>query len=500
MFPKTRRAVSCDIVSKPGASNSKRLSPHQLSFLLALCTLFPILSKRSSGPGLLADSDTAVTLIKIKERANPWSWFGGDWPLENHFYRPISTLFYELDNALHGSNPAGFGLTNALLCFACTMALYWFVSEWRRSTSLAVLSAWLFTLWQIGGFGFESLALIVLPILALAGIIARPKNWGPIAGAFLLTYYAAVELTGVAGVFGGRNISGDTLGWVPGRTATSMTLFCLLALAAYFRFERLGAEREVTDVVTATDLPATRTSEAKRDPVSKPGWLIAAFGFYLLALGAYEQAVMLPFVLIPLGWLWKSEGYRLRWITQLGFWAGLVLYAVMRSQLLPVKPSGYQLQQFRTGPGVYQVLVSYLIPGLNALPPLQTSLSFGLDNLLNSQPWMLVLAFACNGSLFVIAFLMSRAKKAGTATVLQKATAPLFAVFAASVLASVLAFAPIAFLHSFGHYHYWPMALRAIGVIVLMQYAIRYAISAVSHRPIQAPQRSHPAPGSLPHL
>jgi hypothetical protein len=467
---------------------------------MAAATIVPILSRRSSGPGLLADSDTAVTLVKIKERANPWSWFGGDWPLENHFYRPISTLFYELDNALHGSNPAGFGLTNALLCFACTMALYWFVAEWRRSTSVAVLSAWLFTLWQIGGFGFESLAIIVLPLLFLAGIIARPNNWVPITGAFLLTYYAAVELTGIAGVFGGRNLFGDTLGWIPGRTATSMTLFCLLALAAYFRFERLGAEREVTDVVTATDLPATRTSEAKRDPVFKPGWLIAAFGFYLLALGAYEQAVMLPFVLIPLGWLWKWEGYRLRWITQLGFWAGLVFYAVLRSQLLPVKPSGYQLQQFRTGPGVYQVLVSYLAPGLNALPPLQTSLSFGLDNLLNSQPWMLILAVACNGSLFAIALSLARAAKAGTATVLQKATAPLFAVFVASVLASVLAFAPMAFLHSFGHYHYWPMALRAIGVIVLMQYAIRYAISAVSHRPIQAPTRSHPAPGSLPHL
>jgi len=468
--------------------------------LLALATLFPILAKRASGPGLLADSDTAVLLVKIKERANPWSWFGGDWPLENHFYRPISTLFFELDNAIHGSNPAGFGLTNALLCFACTMAMYWFVAEWRRSTSLALLSAWLFTLWQIGGFGFEYIALLVLPVLFLAGAAFRPQNWAKLFGAALLLFYAATELTGVAGVFDGRNISGDTLGWIPGRTATSMTLFCLLALAAYFRFERLGAEREISEAVSATDLPATRTSAAKREPVNKPGWLVAAFGFYLLALGAYEQAVMLPFVLIPLGWLWKWEGHRLRWISQLGFWAGLVLYAVMRSQLLPVKPSGYQLQQFRTGPGVIRDLVSYLVPGANSIPTLQTSLSVGLDNLLNAGPWLLILIIASNVAVFAVAIATAKAVRNRTATVLQKGIPPLVAVFAASASASALAFAPMAFLHSFGHYDYWPMALRAIGVVALLQFAIRNALSAASLQPIQAPQRSHPAPGSLPHL
>lgn len=487
-------------MSTPEGKISKRLGRNQIHLLLALATIIPFLLKRSSGPGLLQDSDTAFLLMKIKERANPLSWFAGDWPLENHFYRPVSTLFFEFDNAVHGSNPAGFGLTNALLCFACTLATYWFVAEWRRSSSVALLSAWMFTLWQIGGFGFEYFALLILPIAFLIAVVVRPKNTGKLLAAFLLIFYAATELTGVAGVSGGRNIFGDTLGWIPGRTATSMTLFCMLSLAAYFRYERLGAEREISDTVTATDLPATRTSEAKREPVNKPAWLIAAFGFYLLALGCYEQAVMLPFVLIPLGWLWKWEGYRLRWVTQLGFWAGLVLYAVMRSQLLPVKPSGYQLQQFRTGPGVYQDLLSYLLPGLNSLPSLQNTLSVGALILLTSTPWLLVLSIASNGSLFAAALTTVKAMRNQSATVLQKATPPLFWVFVAAALASALAFAPMAFLHSFGHYDYWPMALRAIGVIALVQFALRHALSAVSLQAIQAPQRSHPAPGSLPHL
>ncbi|MCG9894016.1 MAG: hypothetical protein MH204_00890, partial [Fimbriimonadaceae bacterium] len=101
----------------------------------------------SRSAGMMDDSDTRVLLAKIREVGNPWAWFAGDWPLENHFYRPISTLFFELDNALYRDRAAGYGLTNALLVAAAVMLLYAWLRELLDSRPLASLSAALFGVW-----------------------------------------------------------------------------------------------------------------------------------------------------------------------------------------------------------------------------------------------------------------------------------------------------------------------------------------------------------------
>ncbi|RYG37669.1 hypothetical protein EON81_05960, partial [bacterium] len=104
----------------------KRAWPGWLT--IALCGVAVWFSRVGSA-SLLQDSDTAVLLAKIRERGNPLSWFAGDWPLGNHFYRPVSTLSFELDNALYGNHAEGYGATNALLAIACIAALFWMLRE-----------------------------------------------------------------------------------------------------------------------------------------------------------------------------------------------------------------------------------------------------------------------------------------------------------------------------------------------------------------------------------
>jgi hypothetical protein len=112
-----------------------------------LCAL--IFAGRAPGPGLLEDTDTATLLRVVQERNSPLSWFLGDWPLENHFYRPVSTLLFEADRAMYGKDAAGYGTTNALLAMACVAALFWFVRELTDRPAFACAAASLFALWHL---------------------------------------------------------------------------------------------------------------------------------------------------------------------------------------------------------------------------------------------------------------------------------------------------------------------------------------------------------------
>lgn len=61
-----------------------------------------------------------------------------------------------------------------------------------------------------------------------------------------------------------------------------------------------------------------------------------------------------------------------------------------------------------------------------------------------------------------------------------------------------LAYLPMAWLKLFEHYHFWPMAMRSLYVVVLGWAAVEATISAGSPRALKAPPRPNPAPGSLP--
>lgn len=428
---------------------------------------------------MLADSDTAVLLDAIKDRSQPLSWFGGDWPLGNHFYRPVSTLLFELDAALYKGQAWGFGLTNALLAAGCVASLFWFVKEWTELPWAAGLSAILFGLWHLvpPGLWWVGALAAVITVLPLLGLLRWKKRpWGRVTVAFVGAVFVASQVESVV------PLGGRIVGWLPGRTASSMTLFALIALAAYARFLRQSSPLAPPSAPTALDVPLTKSAPRAR-PASSPSWywLGLSLAATSLALGCYEQAVMLPLLLACVhGSLW-FRGLRHPVAPVIAFFGLLGAYAVLRLALVPVEASGYQLQQFRDGPGVILSLSDYVLPAGGWIYRFAIIASVGWEAVFVPEFWWILVLVAGNG---VMAW---TAVKSNRASWMVGAWAM-----------SCLAFLPMAWLKRFEHYHYWPEVLRAVLVVLLVAEALRLAATAVSPPVLQAPPRPNPAPGSLP--
>src|SRR5579862_5644501 len=120
-----------------------------LWLILPLLACLPILLSHCQDPALLQDSDTAYLLTAIRQRNAPFSWFVGDWPLQNHFYRPLPTLAFEIDNRLYGNDPIGYAWTNDLLCVLCVIGLFWLLAEISQSAIWAFAGAALLSLWTV---------------------------------------------------------------------------------------------------------------------------------------------------------------------------------------------------------------------------------------------------------------------------------------------------------------------------------------------------------------
>ncbi|WP_025227692.1 hypothetical protein [Fimbriimonas ginsengisoli] len=433
-----------------------------------------IFLQRSSDPGLLQDTDTRVLLATIRERHAPFSWFTGDWPLGNHFYRPISTLAFELDNRLYGSAAWGYGLTNALLCVACTLLLFWYLRELTDRPLLTGASTFIFVCWQTGETFWLIQAAQIVALAAIVGGLIRHRlkvrNWLPAA---FVAYEVAIQLR-IA-----QPLSYRVIGWLPGRTASVMALFALAALATYARYERLSAERRLPDP-TPLDPPATRsTTQAKATHRGVWIWPILSIFCTALALGAYEQAVMLPAILLATACTMRWQGYRVRWGWQAAFWSALVGYMALRHAFVPSDPSHYQLQQFRKGPGVWISLSGYTIPSVFTLMTASAWVSSLPISLFTDAPWLALLEVATD----VTTFVQARRR---------------WVLAFAGLGMSFLAFLPMAWVKQFEHYHYWPLALRSLFVAVLAWIALELTANAWSPQTRQAPPRPDPAPGSLP--
>ncbi|MBI5705671.1 MAG: hypothetical protein HZC36_01645 [Armatimonadetes bacterium] len=447
-----------------------------IAFGFAVFGCLGILASRSSSPSLLADSDTAVLLEAIEARKAPLSWFAGDWPLGNHFYRPVSTLTFELDHALWGDNAAGFGLTNALLCALAVLALFWFLRELTESPFLAGTGSALFVLWTLD-WGYTLVAyarwLALLPLIGL--LLPKRRPLDAILGAGV-AWFICTEL------FGMWPLQGRMIGWLPGRTASTVAVFALSAMAAYARYERLSAARAAPPPPSPYDLPSYKRAAEPIGPSRAP-WLWAGFSAICvaLALGCYEQAVMLPAALLGVALTLRWRGYRVRFGWQALFWGLLGGYLALRYSVLPHTASGYQQQQFRTGDGVTISLVSYLLP-------VYLAARAALRDLVDLGPITLFLGSGVNFYIGAIST-WSAVWEARKQWIL-----PL-----SGWAFSTLAFLPMAWLKHFEHYHYWPMALRSLMVVSLLPIAAETVKRALSPRAVQAPPRPSPAPGSLPH-
>lgn len=452
-----------------------------IGLALVLLSTVPILFARSADPKMLEDSDTKVLLQVIRARQDPTAWFFGDWPLENHFYRPISTLVFEMDNALFGTNTAGYGWTNALLCALCVIAAFWFFRELADRVWLATASAVLFALWTVDRTYLLANLLSWVPwIILAAGTVAALRYGrrdiaalgGPLAAALTLDFFARETV----GIF---PLAGRVVTWLPGRTATTMTLFVFIALAAYARYERLSAARSRPQP-TPLDRPATKSTVIAKltGPIAAVWVAVSAVGL-ALALGAYEQAVMVPALLLGVALTMRWQGYVVRWWPQAIFWGLLLGYLVLRARLVPTEASGYQLQQFRSSVSVIWSIMDYAFPALGPLSVIRETLGVGPAIYLTATPYRVVWFLASN----VVAYVEARRDW----------------VFALAGLAmSTLAFLPMAWLKHFEHYHYLPMALRSLFVVTLGGVGVQLAINAVAPPAIPAPPRPRPAPGSLP--
>lgn len=433
-----------------------------------------VLRQHTDGPFTLNDTDTSVLLATLKAHPEPFRWFLGDWPLGNHFYRPISTLFFQIDNAYSHANPVGFGWTNCFLVLAAVWALFWFARELTDDRFLTCASVFLFLTWIVYAPPEVGNWLRYVPYACLFGGIWRHRlDWRRWLGPYLISVFAC------ASTYPMVTSLQQAFAWIPARTATSMTVFALAALAAYARSMRLTVRK--SPEASPLDPPATKSSRiaAEAKPAKAWPWDIVAFVCGALALGSYEQAVMLTPLFIVVAFAFRWRGYLVRWTPVLVQFLILVGYVLLRTSIVPTSVSGYQHQQFRHGPAVWFTFTDFLAPALGNLPSLYSTVTMGVEALLLPPIYEFVFAVATN-----------------VATAIRVANRWTLALPA--YLLGPIAFGPMAFLKRFPHYYFFPLCFYAIFVAILLVSAFEALVSAWSPPERQAPRRRHPAPGSLP--
>jgi hypothetical protein len=447
-----------------------------LAVVLLACLAIILLQAKGHVPQ--GDLDTQHMLLAIKQRGNPWSWFSTDWPLQNGFYRPITALSFELDLLVFPSY--GYGLSAAIYCALCVLTLFWLARELTESPSASAAAALLFALWHTPiEIHWDWISWAIAALVAVSGFARHGMKVGRYLPAVLAITFLATELAGVHVHEAPSGFYAGVLHWIPSRTATVMTMFALASLAAYCRFIRLGGA-VAPKPGSPLDLPATRTSNEASAGKFAIGWLAVSGVCVLLALGSYEQAVMLPAVLFLVGGVFCVKGYRIAWPLHLIFWVELVVYFLVRRAALPVETSIYMQQQLRTGFNVIFSALNYVAPCTSYAGAWLSQLSLGASVLLVSFFYSFPVQVAGNVSAYVTAFRQNR-------------------VMMLMWLCSILAFLPMAFLKPFSHYHYWSMSLRSIFVVLLVGAIWKMAISAASPPTLRAPKRLSPAPGSLRH-
>src|SRR5271154_1363685 len=130
-----------------------------------------LLTYLSPSTKLLDDSDTTLIITEINRQHDPWRWFHHDWPLDNHFYRPLTSELFELENRIHPHDDYKWGLTCDLLAALTTLGLFLLLRELTDNPLVTPLSSGLFVLWQVnGGSLFSQLFVYAAGITLLVGL------------------------------------------------------------------------------------------------------------------------------------------------------------------------------------------------------------------------------------------------------------------------------------------------------------------------------------------
>jgi hypothetical protein len=177
------------------------------------------------------------------------------------FYRPAVTLSFALDYGAHGWKPRGYGWTNLALYVFCALAVALLALALGLPPSIALLAAFL---WSTNPHGVN-MAIV----------------------------------------------------WVSGRTATLLTLFSVLAAAAFLH-----------------------------------RWYGSAALLLACALLSKEEAVALPFILLAWAWI-RDRGERPRWTAIAAMALPLIAYGILRALTPAMTPA--------TAPSFYRLTADPLL-------------------------------------------------------------------------------------------------------------------------------------------
>jgi hypothetical protein len=367
--------------------------------------------------------DVRTILTRLEQPHQPLAWFTGDWVLGNGFYRPLPSLLYELDYRLWGRHLLQYKWTNGLLSLACALLLVGWVWELSRSRSLALMAGLVFTGWQTGLLTGLPPWLLWGAVLATVGIaiwFVGDRRRALTLGCLVLV--AGLELGFVPhqpdlhqAPFAYR-----AMGWIPGRTATLMTLFALLSLWAY---ARLCWHKGW-------------------------GWGVLSLLAFAGALGSYEQAVAMPLLLLLSGLAIRAKGGRFVWWLPALSLVLLELYLWFYLTTIPTQTE-YHQQRLRRFHGLSLSVARWLLP---PLPGVMDQLNLVMD-----APLSVLLPAFWQAWLLLIAYLV----------VLTEVRRQPWAWL--GLIGSALAYLPLAPVIPLMHYYYLPAAFRALWMAQLLQ-------------------------------
>lgn len=380
--------------------------------------------------------DTRVIVAALRSgEKSLGEYFVGDWALGNGFYRPLPSVAYAADEALWGDDFPMYKIQTWIYPTLVAFTLFFFVAQLTGRRGFAWACAMLFSGWQTGVLQpmdtdlwvrlAEGAALLALVGVLVYGAWRKERGWlwwlGTAALGFLL-------IRQIVFVFDLRDLhmkpfAYRAMGWPPGRTATMMSLFALLSLGGFCAHAR------------------TR----------RLAWLGLTLAGLVGAILCYEQAIVIPALLIGCAWWLRSEGARPAWSAVAVAVAIVGAYAAWHTATIQAdtdyrnqREKGWRTASTNLGPWVF--------------PTPRDSLTVQTYAEQRSPAVLLVPALYVSLSVMVAVALglwvgwRSRARQVTF-----------------GYLGSFVAFAPLSFVLPLMHYAYFPAAIRTVFVVALAE-------------------------------